>query len=31
MSHHVDSPLARQDLRLDTTGFYVFRGEIGSC
>jgi len=27
MSHHLDSPLARQDIRLDITDLYVFRGE----
>ena len=30
MSHHLDSPLARQDIRLDITDLYVFRGEIGT-
>jgi hypothetical protein len=30
MSHHLDSPLARQDVRLDITDLYVFRGEIGT-
>jgi hypothetical protein len=30
MSHHLDSPLARQDVRLDTTDLYVFRGERGT-
>ncbi len=30
MSHHLDSPLARQDIRLDITDLYVFRGEVGS-
>ncbi|MFB4284787.1 MULTISPECIES: DUF4331 family protein [unclassified Nonomuraea] len=30
MSHHLDSPLARQDPRLDITDQYVFRGETGT-
>jgi hypothetical protein len=30
MSHHLDSPIARQDPRLDITDFYVFRGERGT-
>ncbi|RBP17206.1 uncharacterized protein DUF4331 [Roseiarcus fermentans] len=30
MSHHLDSPLARQDIRLDITDLYVFRGELGT-
>ncbi|MBO4260527.1 DUF4331 family protein [Streptomyces griseorubiginosus] len=30
MSHHLDSPAARQDVRLDITDFYVFRGERGT-
>lgn len=30
MSHHLDSPLARQDVRLDITDLYVFRGEHGT-
>ncbi|CAA0090277.1 Uncharacterised protein [Starkeya nomas] len=30
MSHHLDSPLARQDIRLDITDLYVFRGEVGT-
>ncbi|GIH25778.1 hypothetical protein Aph01nite_40880 [Acrocarpospora phusangensis] len=30
MSHHLDSPLARQDPRLDITDLYVFRGERGT-
>jgi len=30
MSHHLDSPLARQDVRLDITDLYVFRGEMGT-
>jgi len=25
MSHHLDSPIARQDIRLDITDLYVFR------
>ena len=31
MSHHLDSPIARQDLRLDFTDLYVFRGETGTA
>jgi hypothetical protein len=31
MSHHLDSPLARQDVRLDVTDLYVFRGETGTA
>src|ERR1700744_3134772 len=31
MSHHLDSPLARQDIRLDITDLYVFRGESGTA
>ncbi|MBB6144411.1 hypothetical protein HNQ77_002363 [Silvibacterium bohemicum] len=31
MSHHLDSPLARQDVRLDITDLYVFRGEVGTA
>lgn len=31
MSHHLDSPIARQDIRLDITDLYVFRGEIGTA
>jgi hypothetical protein len=27
MAHHLDSPLARQDARLDITDLYLFRGE----
>ena len=27
MAHHLDSPIARQDIRLDITDLYVFRGE----
>jgi hypothetical protein len=30
MSHHLDSPLALQDIRLDITDLYVFRGETGT-
>src|SRR6201986_1609878 len=30
MSHHLDSPIARQDIRLDVTDLYVFRGEVGT-
>ncbi|MFJ6728452.1 DUF4331 family protein [Streptomyces sp. NPDC091281] len=30
MSHHLDSPIARQDPRLDITDFYLFRGERGT-
>jgi hypothetical protein len=30
VSHHLDSPLARQDVRLDITDLYAFRGEIGT-
>ena len=30
MSHHLDSPIARQDIRLDITDLYVFRGELGT-
>jgi hypothetical protein len=30
MSHHLDSPMARQDPRLDITDLYVFRGEHGT-
>ena len=30
MSHHLDSPIARQDPRLDITDLYVFRGETGT-
>ncbi|MFJ8173206.1 DUF4331 family protein [Streptomyces sp. NPDC094473] len=30
MSHHLDSPLARQDPRLDITDLFVFRGERGT-
>jgi hypothetical protein len=30
MSHHLDCPNARQDVRLDITDLYVFRGETGT-
>jgi hypothetical protein len=30
MAHHLDSPLALQDIRLDITDLFVFRGEIGT-
>jgi hypothetical protein len=30
MSHHLDSPIARQDIRLDITDLYCFRGETGT-
>ncbi|MGA2665080.1 MAG: DUF4331 family protein [Nitrososphaerales archaeon] len=30
MGHHLDSPLARQDVRLDITDLYVFRGQTGT-
>jgi len=30
VSHHLDSPVARQDIRLDITDLYVFRGEAGT-
>jgi len=30
MSHHLDSPLGRQDARLDITDLYVFRGGMGT-
>jgi hypothetical protein len=30
MSHHLDSPIARQDIRLDLTDLFVFRGETGT-
>ncbi|TDC52519.1 DUF4331 domain-containing protein [Actinomadura sp. KC345] len=30
MSHHLDSPLARQDPRLDISDVYVFRGTAGT-
>lgn len=31
MSHHLDSPIARQDIRLDIADLYVFRGEVGTA
>jgi hypothetical protein len=30
VSHHLDSPIARQDIRLDITDLYVFRGQTGT-
>jgi hypothetical protein len=30
MSHHLDSPIARQDIHLDITDLYVFRGQAGT-
>lgn len=30
MSHHLDLPIARQDIRLDITDLYAFRGETGT-
>ncbi len=30
MSHHLDSPLARQDTRLDITDVYLFQGTAGT-
>jgi len=30
MSHHLDSPIARQDIGLDITDLDVFRGETGT-
>jgi hypothetical protein len=30
MSHHLDSPIACQDIRLDITDLYIFRGETGT-
>jgi hypothetical protein len=30
MSHHLDSPIARRDIRLDITDLYLFRGEVGT-
>jgi hypothetical protein len=30
MSHHLDSPEARSDARLNITDYYVFRGETGT-
>jgi hypothetical protein len=31
MSHHLDSPLARQDIRLDITDLYCFKGQTGTA
>lgn len=31
MSHHLDCPIARQDVRLDLTDLFVFRGETGTA
>lgn len=31
MSHHLDSPIARQDIRLDITDLYAFRGAAGTA
>ena len=31
MSHHLDSPIARQDVRLDISDVYLFRGERGTA
>jgi hypothetical protein len=31
VSHHLDSPIARQDVRLDITDLYVFRGQAGTA
>src|SRR5579862_620181 len=31
MSHHLDSPIARKDVRLDITDLYVFSGETGTA
>jgi Domain of unknown function (DUF4331) len=31
MSHHLDSPIARQDIRLDITDLYVFPGQTGTA
>ncbi|GHJ48268.1 hypothetical protein Cs7R123_56100 [Catellatospora sp. TT07R-123] len=31
MSHHLDSPQAREDVRLDLTDVYVFRGATGTA
>lgn len=31
MSHHLDSPAAREDVRLDISDLYVFRGETGTA
>ena len=30
MAHHLDLPIARQDIRLDITDLYVFHGETGT-
>src|SRR5215510_7985932 len=30
MSHYLDSGLAQQDVRLDITDVYVFRGQVGT-
>jgi hypothetical protein len=30
MAHHLDSPIARQDIRRGITDLYVFRGETGT-
>jgi Domain of unknown function (DUF4331) len=30
MPHHLDSPIALQDIRLDITDLYLFRGETGT-
>lgn len=30
MSHHLDSPIARQDIRLDITDLYCFKGQTGT-
>jgi hypothetical protein len=30
MSHHLDSPIARQDIRLDITDLYLFGGQTGT-
>ena len=30
MAHHLDSPNARKDVRLDISDFYPFRGEQGT-
>src|SRR4051794_3627914 len=30
MSHHLNSPIARADVRLDITDVYLFRGERGT-
>ena len=30
MAHRLDSPIAREDIRLDITDLYVFRGETGT-